>query len=112
MAGNQGGAPGHRPALFLDHVLVPVIDLESAASRLHSEHGLVALPGGRHPGVGTANMIVPLGRTYLELIAVVDADEAREVPRSRRIGEAAAAGRAFATWAARTEDLDGLRAAL
>ena len=61
-----------------------------------------------HP-TGTANRIIPLGRTYIELIAVVDAAKAAESARSRRIGQAAEAGRPFATWAARTDDLSRLR---
>jgi hypothetical protein len=108
---NQGGA-SRRPAVYLDHVLVPVADLEAAAQRLLTEYGLRALAGGRHPGAGSANMIVPLGRTYLELIAVVDQDEAQSVPRSLRVAEAAREGRAFATWAARTDDLEAARSAL
>ena len=107
----EGGA-ARRPRLHLDHVLVPVVDLAAAARRFERDHGLVAIEGGRHPGVGTANMIIPLGRTYIELIAVVDEAEAAASPRSRRVAEAARAGRPFVTWAARTEDLDGFRTAL
>lgn len=58
--------------------MVVVTDLHGAARRYESEHGLVALPGGRHQGFGTANAIVPLGTDYIELIAVVDADEAAQ----------------------------------
>lgn len=93
-------------------MLVAVPDLAGAAARFEREHGLVAVPGGRHPGAGTANMIIPLGSTYIELIAVVDEAEAQTLPRSRRVAEAAGAGRTFAAWAARTEDMDGLRATL
>ena len=67
--------------LQLDHVLLGVRDLEAAAERLRIEHGLHAVPGGRHPA-GTSNWIVPLEPPqYLELIAgawvekyVVDGD--------------------------------------
>ena len=111
MIGNEGGAGRRRPPVFLDHVLVPVTDLEAAARRFRDEYGLQAVPGGRHP-TGTANMIIPLGRTYIELIAVVDEEKAAESPRNRRIGELARAGRAFATWAARTDDLSRMRDAL
>jgi len=93
----------------IDHVLIAVTDLPGGARWLEAEYGLRALPGGRHPGAGTANMIVPLGSAYLELIAVVDPEEAAEAPASVRIARAVAARRRFATWAVRTDDLDALR---
>jgi hypothetical protein len=98
-----------RPHVSTDHVLVAVRDLAEAARRFETMYGLRALQGGRHPGVGTANMIIPLGSAYLELIAVVDAEEAKRSPTSRRITRAIEDGRTFATWAVRTDDLDGLR---
>jgi hypothetical protein len=98
-----------RPAVVTDHVLVAVADLESGAQWIESEYGLRAVPGGRHPGAGTANMIVPLGSAYLELIGVVDAEEAGRSPTSVRITRTLAEGRRFAAWAARTDNLDALR---
>ena len=53
----------------IDHVIYATQDLDAAAARLESEHGLVADGGGRHAGIGTENRIVPLGGGYLELIA-------------------------------------------
>ena len=58
--------------LRIDHVLYAVRDLDEAASRLATEWGLATSDGGRHPGHGTANRIVPLGSDYIELIAIVD----------------------------------------
>ena len=60
----------------LVQVIVLVEDLD-VARRWATGAGLVALDGGRHPGRGTANVIVPFGVEYLELLAVVDPDEAR-----------------------------------
>jgi len=40
-----------------------VADLRAAAQELEARHGLVAVEGGRHPGWGTANRIVPLGES-------------------------------------------------
>ena len=62
----------------IDHVLVAVADLEHAAERLERDHDLTSYAGGRHPGWGTANRIVPLETAYLELITVVDKNEARK----------------------------------
>ncbi|HEX6350145.1 MAG TPA: VOC family protein [Candidatus Dormibacteraeota bacterium] len=108
MIGSEGGASGRRPLAQLDHVLVPVLDLDAAGRHFLDTYGLASLAGGVHPG-GTANRIIPLGRTYIELIAVVDEAKAAAAPRNRRIGELAAAGRPFVTWAARTDDLSRAR---
>ena len=97
------------PAVLTDHILIAVADLAAGARWLDAEFGLRALPGGRHPGAGTANMIVPLGSAYLELIAVVDPEEAAGAPTSVRITRAVAEGRRFATWAVRTDNLGALR---
>lgn len=86
-----------------------VADLAAGAHRLETEYGLRALEGGRHPGVGTANMIVPLGSAYLELITIVDPEEASRAPTAGRVARAIAEGRTFATWAVRTDNVDTLR---
>jgi hypothetical protein len=66
--------------LEIDHVLVVVGDLDTAAARFERDLGLGSVAGGRHPGHGTANRIVPLGDCYLELVAVVDDTEAATSP--------------------------------
>jgi hypothetical protein len=66
--------------LAIDHVLVVVADLDEAAERLYERTGLASVAGGRHAGHGTGNRIVPLGDSYLELMAVVDRDEAAASP--------------------------------
>jgi Glyoxalase-like domain len=80
-------------AAELDHVLVAVPDLAAAARVLEEEHGLTAIEGGRHPGWGTANRIVPLGDSYLELVAVVDAGEAARSPFGRWVAASQSARR-------------------
>src|SRR5438445_10211776 len=107
--GRSGWVKQRSPAVLTDHILIAVTDLAAGARWLDAEFGLRALPGGRHPGAGTANMIVPLGAAYLELIAVVDPEEAATAPTSVRITRAVAEGRRFATWAVRTGDLGALR---
>jgi hypothetical protein len=62
--------------LLIDHVLIVVDDVDEAAERLLERHGLASVQGGRHRGQGTANRVVPLGRDYIELIGVVDEEEA------------------------------------
>jgi glyoxalase-like protein len=105
-------AHGLEPATVVDHVLLPVADLEDGARRVHERFGLQANPGGRHATGGTANYIVPLGRQYLELIAVVDAEAATGSRLGSRVMQAAREGKTFVAWALRTVDLDALRAKL
>ncbi len=96
----------------LDHVILACGDLDAAAERLRHETGVVAVPGGRHPRLGTANRLVPVGAAaYLELAAVVDPDLATATPFGRLV--AAAAGRCHrhdgvvpAAWCVAVDDLD------
>jgi Glyoxalase-like domain len=83
-----------------------VADLAAAGRELEARHGLASIEGGRHPGWSTANRIVPLGESYLELVAVVDGDEAALSPFGSWVGRAS---RTFAEplgWAVRTNELD------
>src|SRR3990170_2594576 len=59
--GASVGSPSSRegPAMFIDHVIYGVVDVDATAERLRREHGLGSLPGGRHLG-GTTNRLVPL----------------------------------------------------
>lgn len=105
-------APALQPPTVIDHVLLPVADLAQAARQMRERFGLEAIEGGRHATGGTANYIVPLGRQYLELIAVVDSEAAKEGHLSARVMQAVSGGRTFVAWALRTTDLDALRAKL
>ncbi|MHB1499698.1 MAG: VOC family protein [Candidatus Dormibacteria bacterium] len=69
----------------IDHVLVAATDLERGAAQLRRAHGLVAQAGGRHPAFGTANLILPMGGQYLELVAVEDRDIAAGNPFGRAV---------------------------
>ena len=89
-------------------MVLGVADLDAAASRLEQAFGLTALPGGRHPGWGTANRIVPLGSCYLELVTVVDAAEAGASDFGRWVLAMLAGGPAVG-WAVRTSDLASCR---
>src|SRR5713226_7438151 len=100
------------PPTVVDHVLLPVADLEAGARTLRQHHGLQAIPGGRHPKLGTANMIVPLGRQYLELVAIADPQEAATSRLGKRVTRALDDGRMFVDWALRTNSVVSLRAKL
>jgi Glyoxalase-like domain len=92
--------------LELDHVLVAVADLAAAGRSLEARHGLASIEGGRHPGWGTANRIVPLGEAYLELVAVVDETEAAQSPFGSWVTQASPARAKPLGWAVRTTTLD------
>lgn len=90
----------------LDHVLVAAPDLDAAARAIEARHGLRSVEGGRHPGWGTANRIVPLGATYLELVAVVDPATAAGSSFGRWVAAAASRSARPLGWAVRTGELD------
>ncbi|MDN5766466.1 MAG: VOC family protein [Humibacillus sp.] len=94
----------------LDHVIFAVTDLELAAQELQDAHGLASVPGGRHPAWGTANRIVPMGGSYLELVAVVDAHVATRSAFGRWVAAAHPDGGGLTPlgWAVRTDDLDAV----
>ena len=100
------------PPTVVDHVLLPVANLDEGSRNLHERFGLQGIPGGRHPGVGTANVILPLALQYLELIAIVDPGEAAGSRLGRRVERALEEGRTFVAWALRTRSLEAVRGKL
>lgn len=94
--------------MVIDHVLIAVADLNAAAERFQVTYGLVSVEGGRHPGWGTVNRVVPLGENYLELVAVVDASEASESVFGRWVAGGATESGHLLGWAVRTDDLNSV----
>ncbi len=85
----------------IDHVIYATADLDAAEAKIR-DFGLVVVPGGRHDGLGTHNRLVPLGGTFLELLAIHDPAEAEGVgfgPALLRRGEG------LLGWAAAVDDL-------
>jgi hypothetical protein len=60
----------------LDHLIITVPDLEEGIAAVEAATGVRAVPGGRHPGMGTANALLGLApagwadgaHTYLEIL--------------------------------------------
>jgi hypothetical protein len=95
-----------RRMLRIDHIVLAVRDLDAAGTRIQKEVGLGSLPGGRHPGWGTGNRIVPLGHEYVELLAVVDPMEAESSPVGRWISNASRSGDRFVAWCVSTDEIE------
>jgi glyoxalase-like protein len=93
----------------IDHVIWATAELTTTAGRLAREHGLRAGGGGRHVGLGTHNRVFPLGGGYLEVLAVIDPDEAARSPLGRTI---AAAPEGLLGWAVAAEDVEAHAARL
>ena len=94
--------------LELDHVLMAVTDLTAAAARLEGRFGLASVEGGRHAAWGTANRIVPLGESYLELVTVEDEIAAAKSTFGRWVGAMRSPAGRLIGWAVRTKDLDSI----
>ena len=95
-------------SMKLDHVLIAVADLAAAGREIESRHGLASIEGGRHPAWGTANRVVPLGDSYLELVAVVDAAKAVQSAFGRWVASGVSSIARPLGWAVRTSQLDAL----
>lgn len=93
--------------LELGQVILGVGDLEAATQRIRGL-GLEVLDGGVHPGIGTANRIVPLGRQYLALLGVVDPELAGRNAIGRALATQLAGGDRLVGWSLRTDRIDEL----
>lgn len=65
-----------------DHLAIAARSLDEGAAWLRDRLGVTPQPGGKHPSMGTHNMLLSLGpREYLELIAVDPDAPAPDCPR-------------------------------
>ncbi len=91
----------------LDHVIIGVRDLALAASTFSEKIGLAVSGGGVHPSGGTANRIIVIGDTYLELITVQHPDEAQQSILNRL-----ALGEGFLNFVLASDDISADSAAI
>lgn len=91
----------------IDHVIYGTSDLDGAGARMEAL-GLQVRPGGVHDGQGTHNRIVPLGDTYLELMAISDPGEAAAHPFGRRVLDAIGKGDGLIGWAVRVDSVEAV----
>lgn len=99
-------------SLVIDHLIVCVGDLDEAARDFKDRLGLDSVEGGRHPGHGTANRIIPLGGCYVELLAVVDPSEAKDSPFGNWANQRTKTAAGVDAVCIRTDDLDAVCARL
>jgi hypothetical protein len=95
--------------LGVDHLVIAVRSVETAAEVLERDLGLAVTGGGRHESMGTHNRLAFLGDTYIELIGVFDAALVRS-SSSFAVGGAALRqleerGEGLATYALATDDV-------
>jgi hypothetical protein len=92
------------PFSRLDHLVYATPDLAAAVRDLGVQLGVVAAPGGRHPGWGTRNALLALGpRVYLEIVG--PDPEGSPPPGQRPFSIDGLSSPRLVTWAFRGEDL-------
>ena len=95
--------------MHIDHVIYATADLDAAAARIEAELGVDAVAGGRHEGLGTHNLIVPLGAGYIELLAVCDPEEAAHSALGSALqARLAQSGEGLMAWAVAVDDLQAV----
>lgn len=99
----------------LDHLTIIAPNLEAGAAHVRDMLGVDMPFGGRHPEMGTHNLLIRLGEDiFLEVIAVDPAAETPERPRWFGLDDAAAVRRAWDSghrlrgWVARTQGIAGV----
>lgn len=92
----------------LDHLVLGAETLEAGAAYVRQRLGVEPVPGGRHEGYGTHNMLLGLGPDrYLEIIAADPEQGVSTPPRLFGLGDPGlrtmlAAGPRLVGWVART----------
>jgi hypothetical protein len=92
----------------VDHLVYATPDLAEGLYRIERLLGVRPAPGGQHPGWGTRNALLALGPgNYLEVIGP-DPDQPRPL-EGRLFGIDTLDSARLVTWAAKGQDLNGLR---
>lgn len=91
----------------IDHLVYATPDLEAGIAQVERLLGVKAIPGGQHPGGGTRNALVRLGKkSYLEIIGPDPNQPKPPQPRRFNIDELKAPR--LVTWAAKGADLEAI----
>jgi hypothetical protein len=91
----------------VDHLIFGTPELAAGVATIEKLVGVRATPGGQHPGEGTRNALIALGRdVYLEILGP-DPDQAKP-DRPRRFGLDDLTAPKLVGWAAKGDDLPQL----
>lgn len=95
--------------MHIDHVIYATADLDAAAARIEAELGVGVAAGGHHEGLGTHNLIVPLGAGYIELLAVCDPEKAAHSALGSALqARLEQAGEGLMGWAVAVDDIQAV----
>jgi len=103
-------------ATALDHLVVAAQTLSAGCAFIEAQLGVAAQRGGQHVAMGTHNALVGLGPgQYIEVIAIDPEAERPARPRwydldEPRMRAALVEGPRLIHWAARTDDIDAVKA--
>src|SRR5579871_6220629 len=89
----------------LSQIIYGVQDLDAATAQIESR-GFTVVDGGHHPGLGTANRIVPLGEAYFEILGIIDRQEALRNPFGAALAEQTRHGDRLVRWSLRTDAIE------
>lgn len=97
------------PGIPIDHLVFATPDLDRGIDEIDDLLGVRPVVGGRHPGRGTRNALLALGSdVYLEIVA--PDPEQSDPPGPRAFGLDGLREAKLTAWAAKTSDVDGIRA--
>ena len=97
--------------MAIGQVILGVRDLDASSAHFEAL-GFTVIDGGAHPGLGTANRVVPLGNAYLELLGVVDHEAATAREFGRSLLGRIADGDRLVRWSIRTDQIEVVSARL
>ncbi|HKM91942.1 MAG TPA: VOC family protein [Candidatus Acidoferrales bacterium] len=91
----------------LDHILLGAADLDAGVAEVEKKAGVRAAGGGSHPGAGTRNALLSLGRErYLEIIAPDPQQSESQLPRLKEL--AGLKQPRLIGWAVHTRDIESV----
>ncbi|NHZ94724.1 VOC family protein [Massilia sp. CCM 8734] len=102
------------PACQLDHITITALTLDRGAAWVEDKLGVSPAPGGKHPAMGTHNLLLRLGDAlFLEIIAVDPDAPAPGRPRWFALDTRGSdATPALSAWVARTGDIAAMAGAV
>jgi Glyoxalase-like domain len=97
----------------IDHVVVASSDLQRSGETVGRALDREVVAGGRHEGLGTENLIVPLGSAFIEILAIADPEEAARSELGRLVSaRIEAVGEGPMAWAVAVDDVEAVAARL